>query len=116
MIKRIRQIWHGKRAIESWLRSGGMLVDYHIADLRVDTCKACPKNRNGDFWDWIVRLLAKRIRIPKRSKHEGVKTCSVCRCPLRVKVQMPLTNILLNTTAETIEQLPPACWIITEAT
>lgn len=114
MIKRIEIIWKGVKAIDDWIASGGMLVGFEQATNRKEICLKCPKNKSGGFWDLVARTLAKQIPLPGRPENRRLKICQVCHCALRVKVQIPLTSILLHTTEDELKSFPDNCWIVKE--
>jgi hypothetical protein len=104
------QLFRGAETLRVWILSGGLLAHYELAESRRQVCLGCAFNRKGGFWDWLGRVATWKIRLPSQRNVSGLKSCLVCHCALRVKVQMPLTNLLLHTPTEEINRLPDFCW------
>lgn len=114
MIKRLRKLWTGYKTLRAWLESGGKLVDSQMAYNRTITCINCPKNKIGDFWDWLARYFADRIPENQRSISPHLWTCQVCGCALRAKVKIPLASILVNQPDNYLDAFPKNCWLVKE--
>jgi len=111
MINRLKQLWRGHKTIKAWIAGGGMLTSWDTAFTRTQTCLACPMNQRGGFWDWVARFFANGTPLPKRPENRRIRTCKVCHCALRVKIQMPLVAILRDTPPESLDNYPSNCWL-----
>jgi hypothetical protein len=90
-------------------------------------CAGCPANQEGDFSSFVTLPFAERIKrdaeeLSKRglstTQDEKLRLCSLCSCPLRLKVHLPIEPYINQTlTPELVSALKgaPACWIISES-
>lgn len=110
----------GAKIISSWLGEGGNPVARDEAERRAAICATCPKNDRGDWTRYFTQpasdLIRKQLGMAKdlnlmTSKHAELEICSVCACPLKLKVWTPLVHILKHINEATKAELDPRCWI-----
>ena len=111
----------GAETLVEWLGEGGVPVDKTLADKRAAICATCPKNSKDDFTRWFTIPVSEAIRMEIQRKGEmkletpsddRLGICSVCTCPMRLKVWTPLHNINNNMPADIKAALPPHCWVV----
>lgn len=119
----IKHIPNGIETLREWLGEGGVPVDRETAQLRTDTCVACPMNSNGFSITAPVAKAIKRvveIRNSAKLRTDGIKklgTCSVCTCHLGTKIFVPIHIVKSQITQDEsvqFEKANPNCWQITE--
>jgi hypothetical protein len=120
---KIRNIWSGVKALNSWIDSGEPSVAIEIAEKRAARCAACPLNGQGDFTRWFTRpaaaAIAKQIEKLQSRKlsttlDDKLGICEACSCPMRLKVHAPWKFIKEQLTDPVIAELRKGnnCWII----
>jgi hypothetical protein len=109
MIKRIKQLWGGYLVVRDWHYGRIGCATVEQTRQRAKICAGCPKNQKGNIFDSIVRWFLGFVYNPTECKN--LKTCVICRCPLKIKTRMPIGDILVNTPIETLIAFPPHCWI-----
>lgn len=91
-----------------------------LAHRRAQTCELCPQNSTSPFTDWFTVPVAQRLRKMVEARKEmklttpaddKLGTCAVCKCPMALKVHVPLPYIYQKTKPETLAAFPPNCWI-----
>lgn len=122
---RAKKIWSGVRTLNDWIDSNSPPVPQEQANLRAETCAACPMNTKGDFTSWftqpaagaikrqIQRLQERKLSTPNDDK---INVCSVCLCPLKLKVHTPMEFVKAHMSEEVLADLlkAPGCWIVKE--
>ncbi len=110
----------GGRVLVEWIASGEEAVPISVAEERAAICADCPKNEKGDWTrfftvpvsDEIKRQLEKRRGWNlKTSKDDELFVCSVCSCPIKLKLHVPIDRILKNLDPQVKANLHPKCWI-----
>lgn len=130
--KRVKASVTGSSILLEWLGEGGVPVSQDQAEERAMVCKhggeegkPCPKNWHGDWWSRITKEVALAVMETRRTKfhldlhisnEDLLGTCRVCLCDLQTKPWVPLKHIINHTSDEVWKELPPHCWIKTEAT
>ena len=124
ILARVRGIHRGATTLAEWIGNGAIPVSPVVADRRATICSGCPKNEPAEgFADLIVGKVADSIAdqtIVKNAlglttiKEDRLGVCEACWCPLRLKVWVPLDQILKHTDKDTIERFHPACWVTNE--
>lgn len=111
----------GAKTLASWVGEGAHPVAADIANHRAGVCVACPLNQPDD--NWLSRLavaVSSTVRAALQLKTQmNLRTdqdndlfvCTACRCPLPLKVWVPMETILAEMDNETFESLHPKCWI-----
>lgn len=104
-----------------WLGGGAEVVVPALAHRRAQVCELCPQNSKSPFTDWFTVPVAERLRKMVEARKElklttpaddKLGTCAVCRCPMVLKVHVPLSYIEAKTKPETMAAFPTAnCWI-----
>ena len=122
---RVKKIWSGVRTLNDWIDSGEPGVPHEQAEKRAGACASCNKNTPGDFTSWFTAPAAEAIKrqIEKAqalklstSKDNIINVCSVCLCPLKLKVHTPLKFINAHMSNDVLSDLEkvPGCWICAE--
>jgi len=120
----------GGRILVDWLGSGAKPVDIAIAQKRANVClsgapegKPCPHNRDGhallQLTASTVRAIAEQMNVREHLRlrvegEENIHSCALCRCPLKLKIHVPIETILAHTDDETLMAMPSYCWMQTE--
>lgn len=120
-LQKLGAVAGGAEALVEWLRSGAEAVPAELANKRAAICSACPQNGKGDFTRYFTIPVSEAIRheINRRSEwklstpyDDQLNICEGCLCPLKLKVHVPLANILPHMDEETKGRLAPQCWIL----
>jgi hypothetical protein len=115
-----RSVVAGGEALVEWIASGAQAVPNDVANRRASICSDCPQNGKGDFSRYFTIPVSEAIRkeLSRRSEWElstsfddKLNVCEACLCPLKLKVHVPLANILPHMDAATRSRLDPRCWI-----
>jgi hypothetical protein len=120
----------GSDLLKDWLGAGGVPVPDDIAAKRAWTCAAgapggqrCPHNTQGNWTRFFTVPASEMIRgmLSLRSdkalttpSDDALGVCSVCDCPLKLKVHTPLEHIKAHTSDEVRAAFPDWCWIKAE--
>lgn len=111
--------------MNDWLDSGTEAVTPIRSESRAAVCAACPVNGKGDFTQWFTQPAADAIKrqlekVQSRklstSQDEKLNICTICLCPLKLKVHTPISFIKTHMSEGVLRDLEkaPACWIIEE--
>jgi hypothetical protein len=126
----VRNVAAGSEILNDWLGAGAVPVPSDLAAKRAWTCTAgapggqkCPHNGQGDWTRLFTVPAAATIRkmLSLRSEKalttpsdDALGTCEVCSCPLRLKVHVPVQEIVRHTSEEIFAEFPDFCWIKVE--
>jgi hypothetical protein len=125
--RKVKGLANGYKAIKSWSADGYPAIAEGLAEKRAGVCAGCPANQEGDFSSFVTLPFAERIKrdaeeLSKRglstTQDNGLKICSKCDCPLRLKVHLPMDPYIVQTlTDELLGRLReiPNCWILAES-
>ena len=118
LLETARQYVNGVSILKDWLDAGGITVDKELAQSRANICLKCPKH--NDNWS-IVESVAVEIRKQvglknhlnlKISGEKQLHICGACQCVLKLKVWLPLANILPE--PEERDKFDKSCWLLLE--
>lgn len=119
-LNRLGNVVAGAEVLVEWIKSGAEAVPQDLANERAGTCTSCKFNDRGDFTRFFTVPVSEAIRVALRQRsdmklstthdHE-IQVCSICLCPLRLKVHVPIESIMKRLPVETREKLPTHCWI-----
>jgi len=111
----------GSPVIIDFVKSKEEAVPIKIATQRAEVCLACPYNqKTKSLLDIFTTSASEAIRkgleqlrgwnldVPNS---DGLSICSICSCPLKLKIFLPITRIRSKMSDEVREQLPEWCWI-----
>jgi hypothetical protein len=120
----------GANLLKDWLGDGAVPVPDDVAAKRAWTCTAgapggqrCPQNTQGNWMSYFTVPASEGIRkmLSLRSEKalttpsdESLGVCTVCDCPLKLKVHVTLDHIKKHTTDEVRASFPDFCWIKAE--
>lgn len=119
-LDKAKRLVAGGKTIVEWLASGAAAVPESQSEERAAVCVACPMNDVGDFTRFFTVPVSEAIRATinqrkdwnlKTSYDEQLGVCSACSCPMKLKVHMPLADILKRIKPEDKAALDPKCWI-----
>lgn len=122
-MNRLQAAGVGIATLKDWLGDGGVPVSQGHAEERALVCEICPKNKPGNWWDWIAREVVQVVLSQRRAKaalelrvqcEEDLHFCDVCHCDLKTKVFVPFDHIAKRTKEETWKALPDHCWMLAE--
>jgi len=122
---RAKKIWAGVKTLNDWLDSDEDPVTLIRSESRAAVCSACPVNGKGDFTQWFTQPAADAIRRQlEKAKDRKLVTsvdsklniCTICLCPLKLKVHTPIKFIKEHMSPAVLHDLEkaPACWIVAE--
>jgi hypothetical protein len=109
----------GAITLEEWFGRDLQGVPKEVAERRASICSQCPKNRTERWMDRWPVYASNLFRIRNTMRERGMVTtkdlalnvCSVCDCPLKLKVYCPLDIIKKHMPSDVIARLDPSCWI-----
>lgn len=116
----VKSIAVGASLYADWLGQGGKPVARGLAESRAAVCVTCPNNKQGDwktfFTEQAAALILKTLELKNdmelsTSVDEKLGVCTVCLCPMRNKVFVPLVHVKAHTSAKVLAELPQYCWI-----
>jgi hypothetical protein len=102
-----------------WLPTG-VTVEAPLSTKRGETCAACPKNSDKAFASFFTQPVSDRLRKMLEARKDlkletpsddKLGVCEVCLCPMKLKVHVPLQDIVTKTKPATLAEFPPNCWI-----
>lgn len=106
-----------------WIASGAEAVSPEQSERRAKHCLICPKHGKGDWTSYFTVPAQMAIQKALNQKREWkletsvdkeLQVCEACLCPMRLKVHMPIAAILRNMPEESLQDLDPHCWILSE--
>ena len=110
----------GARIIFEWWGDGGRPVDSDLAQRRADVCLKCPFNSADRTWLSGLSEAAKE-QLEFRSKMKMIVAgerelgvCTLCACPLKLKVHTPTQKLVDHTPADVMADLDKVtgpCWV-----
>lgn len=113
----------GVNTLADWLGEGGTPVPKEQSEARAFTCATCPQNGQGDWLSVFTKpaqlLIQGQMNLRNdlsmsTSSDDKLGICNACKCPLKLKVHVPINHISANMPAEIRAGLDPRCWIILE--
>ena len=102
-----------------WIPSG-TVVDPALSAKRGEVCVGCPKNSQQAFGSFFTQPASERLQKMVEARtdlklatpsDEKLGVCEVCLCPMKLKVHVPLADILAKTKPATMAEFPDHCWI-----
>lgn len=121
LIEMAKQYAGGIQILRDWLGEDACIVDSMHSQRRAIICQICPKNRRGWFIPRRVsQAIKKQVALKKNLSltvlnEKKLKTCKVCRCPVALKIWLPLEYITRYMRADEFAKYPSNCWIVTES-
>ncbi len=118
--RNVANVAAGSEVLVEWIASGAEAVSKITADNRARICAQCPQNKKGDLLSFFTKPVSEAIRKLMSARSEwkletpddaALGVCSVCSCPMKLKVWMPIERIRSKLSPETIAALDPSCWI-----
>src|ERR1019366_6798667 len=100
IFERVKAYKDGMEVIRDWLGEGGITVSQVMAQKRANICIACPKNVGGwMFVDAVAAAIRRQTEIKNKLQlrvegEKQIKTCAACGCASKLKIWIPLRNIL----------------------
>lgn len=110
----------GVKILSEWLGNGGVVVAKEDAQRRADVCLKCPYNQDGPFLPFAIAAhIHRTLEIKKHLDlsvvdEDELKTCMKCQCNLRLKVWLPLEDLMKGDGRERLPVFPSHCWLKTE--
>jgi len=123
-IQSVKAVAAGGETLVEWIRSGAEAVPADLSQKRASICAACPKNGQGGLTSIFTVPVSEAIReaIGQRRQwglstpnDDSLGVCDACFCPLKLKVHMPIDQIMVKLPATSKELLVPECWILAES-
>lgn len=109
----------GVSLLVEWLPTG-TTVGPDLSGKRAGICAGCPKNGTSSLTQYFTQPVSARLqKMVEARKDLKLETsfddklgvCDVCLCPMKLKVHVPIADILAKTRPETMAEFPPHCWI-----
>lgn len=110
----------GARIIYEWWGEGGRPVEPELSQRRADNCAACPKNSTDSTWlSGFSETAREQLQLRSNLKmsvvgEEKLGVCTVCECPMKLKVHTPLALIAERTPQGVLDDLDKVegpCWV-----
>lgn len=122
LLQKSQHVVAGAETVVDFVRKDEAVAP-EISQRRAEVCAPCRFNTEGDLLSFFTRQASEAIRkaleivrgenlTTTRDGKLGV--CSVCDCPLRLKVHFPIERIKQKMPQEVREKLPEWCWIVKE--
>jgi len=124
-LKKLGAVVGGSEVLVDWLADGAPAVVPELSSHRAGICSKCPMNGQGGWETWFTVAVSNAIRaaVAKAKQRnlttpfdEQIGVCETCLCPLKLKVHLPIQNILEKIKPEVRAALHPGCWITAEST
>lgn len=122
ILEKAKRYLDGALVIDEWLGNGGVVISQEDAQRRANTCLECKHNKPGPFLPFAIAAhIHRKLEIKKHlelevSGEEDLKTCEKCDCPLRLKLWIPMQDLLRGDGRERLKDFPAWCWMTTETT
>lgn len=121
----VRKMADGVALLMDWLPTGKTVAP-DLAGRRANICAnyngtGCPMNSTKELTAYFTQPISEKLRKMVEAKQDlkletsfddKLGVCSVCLCPMKLKVHVPLSDILAKTRPETMSELPAHCWIL----
>lgn len=116
----------GLQLLYDWVGHGGAPVPKEQAESRASVCVSCGPPKTGGHNDRedlsrfftvpvseaIRRTLELKNHLEiKTSYDDGLFTCDMCLCPLKLKVHVPKPFLKDHTPPDELAKLPDYCWL-----
>ena len=112
-------VMQGTRTLVDWFLHGRQMVDQNEANRRSTVCASCTENQPietsgctacsfSTLSDMVTGVIGNRTT----TQNHMLKSCTVCKCNLKVKVWTPLETILKHTPERQLNNFPPHCWVV----
>lgn len=117
ILEKLGSYLHGLRILSEWGIAGGKVVERSIAQARANICETC--NRNDSGWE-IPETAANAIKEQMALRHHldlnlpndtSLHTCGVCHCPIKLKLWIPIEQLLKYETQDSLAAFPEHCWL-----
>lgn len=118
VMQHLQQAAVGQKILRDWLGAEGKPVSAELAQARANVCLTCPKNHSGEWlWNTVTHFT---INARSKLRHamnlhvigeEGLNTCEVCGCVIKLKIWTPLKHIRRFTSPEMLARYPDFCWL-----
>lgn len=121
--EKVKKVWQGVKTINDWIDSGDPAVSPQLAERRAQVCVKCPLNGKGGLEEWFTKPASEAIRRQfEKMAHRHLSTsvdnelgtCTICLCPMKLKVHTPLSHIQTYMQPDVEKLLDHNCWIKSE--
>lgn len=120
-----KKIVAGIGVLLDWLGDGAKQVEQPLAESRAKTCVGCEFNKQGRLTDFFTQTASDAIKKTLEVKNDmristqsddKLGVCSLCLCPVKLKVHVPIKFIDQHTSIPIRQSLPEWCWMKNEFT
>lgn len=120
---KVKKVWQGVKTLNDWIDSKLPPVEQALSQHRAEVCAACPANGQGGLDSWFTKPAAAAIKLQlskladrklSTTVDDKLNVCTICLCPLKLKVHTPLPFITEHMTDKTKSELDKKCWILEE--
>ena len=118
LIERASKYILGAETIKNWLGEGAATVSPELAQKRADTCASCKLNvKSGIISESIAAEIRRQVEIKNKlnlrvSGEKSLGKCAACFCENRLKIWLPLRNILPEPDERV--NFDSKCWLLNE--
>ena len=119
LIERAKQFKVGAETIMEWLGAGAITVHPTLAQSRANICLKCPLNvHESSITEAMAAAIKKQVEIKNKLQlrvngEKSLLSCSACGCVTRLKIWVPLENILPE--PEDRHKFDENCWLLKES-
>ena len=115
----VGRLAEGLALLLDWLPTG-KTISPDLAAKRAAVCAGCPKNSQEAFAQRFTQPVSEKIRQMIEAKENlnlstpsdaSLGVCEICLCPMKLKVHVPLEEILTKTKPGTLAEFPAFCWV-----
>jgi hypothetical protein len=119
LLTKVKNYANGVRILTDFLGSNGDVVGKELAERRAAVCSLCPLNKQGlAIAEAVSEVIREQTEVKnflelRTSQDENLHTCSVCDCPLPLKVWQVYRRV--KPSEDEMEKFPTYCWLRKEA-
>lgn len=120
LLQKVQAVAGGGKTVVEWLGKGADSVSPELSAKRGLICASCPRNVPGDWTSFFTVPVSQGILAALNLREQWklstpyddkLNVCEVCLCPIKLKLHMPMTEIMSKMKPEVMEALPDFCWI-----
>jgi len=121
LLERASAYTNGGRVLADWIGNGGIAVDKLVAQERTTVCLTCVHNQPGwPLTETVASAIKEQVELKNALElrvagERGLHTCSICECPLKLKIWLPIEAVTKYQNGDAIRKFPAHCWIRKES-
>lgn len=116
---KVKRYVHGEEILQDWIVSG-IPVSKELAQKRANVCLKCSMNQPGPVPVELIATAVKKLMAFKSHLQLQVQgerrllACRACDCPINTKIWIPLDQLMVGETPESLQLFDPKCWMRNE--